>query len=36
MAKQPTKQLRWDRIIMVLLLLGGVGVGVYFLMAKYA
>lgn len=36
MARQPTKQLRWDRIIMVLLLLAGVGVGVYFLLDKYA
>jgi len=36
MAKQPTKQLRWDRIIIVLLLLGGIGAGVYFLLTKYA
>jgi hypothetical protein len=31
MANVPKKQLRWDRIIMVLLLLVGAGAGVYLL-----
>jgi hypothetical protein len=34
MANLPPKQLRWDRIIMALLLLAGLGVGVVLLVTR--
>ena len=34
MANQPLKQLRWDRIIMALLLLVGLGVGAFLLVTR--
>jgi hypothetical protein len=33
MAPPPPKKLRWDRIILALLLLGGIGFGVFYLVA---
>ena len=32
MANAPPKKLRWDRLILMFLLLAGVGIGVYLLM----
>jgi hypothetical protein len=34
MGKEPDKKLRWDRILLLLLVLGGVGAGVYLLMNR--
>jgi hypothetical protein len=34
MAKAPEKKLRWDRIILVLLVLAGLGAGGYLLMTR--
>lgn len=33
MATAPKKQMRWDRVLIALLLLGGIGFGVYYLIA---
>ena len=35
MARAPAKQLRWGRLLITLLVLAGVGVGVYFLLTRY-
>jgi hypothetical protein len=34
MATAPQKKLRWDRILLVLLLLAGIGAGVYLLATR--
>lgn len=34
MAKPPTKNLRWDRLLLVLLVLAGIGAGVYLLVTR--
>ena len=34
MAKAPEKKLRWDRLILVLLVLGGLAAGGYLLMTR--
>ncbi len=34
MATEPPKKLRWDRIILVLLVLAGAGAGAYLLMNR--
>lgn len=31
MANAPQKKLRWDRLLLVILLLGGIGAGIYIL-----
>jgi hypothetical protein len=33
MAGPPAKKMRWDRVILALLLLGGIGFGVFYLVA---
>jgi len=34
MAKPPEKKLRWDRLILAVLVLAGIGAGVYLLMNR--
>jgi hypothetical protein len=34
MAKAPEKKLRWDRVLLLLLVLAGLGAGGYLLMAR--
>lgn len=34
MAKPPAKQLRWDRLILAVLVLAGIGAGVYLLAVR--
>ena len=34
MASPPTKKLRWDRILLLLVVLAAIGVGVYFVYTK--
>lgn len=34
MPREPIKKLRWDRVILALLLLAGIGAGVFYLVTK--
>ena len=34
MAKAPEKKLRWDRVLLVLLVLAGLGAGAYMLLTR--